>query len=440
MRDSRPRKQRSQVEPRRLDTPCTLRAYSSLDEWEARAADLRRQILASAGLLPLPRRNPLRARIFGRIEASGHTVEKVHFESRPGFLVTGNLYRPTSGDGPWPGVLSPHGHWEYGRLEATDLGDVPRRCIDLARQGYVTFAYDMIGYNDSLQLPHGRVSGGGRAGVPPPEAELADRLDQMWGISLMGLQLWNTIRAVDFLSSLPDVDSARIACTGASGGATQTFLATAVDERITVSAPVCMISAHYQGGCLCENSPALRLDTNNLEIGALAAPRPLLLVSTSGDWTKNGPEVEYPWIRDIYRLYGAEERVGSWHQDETHNYNLKSRRAVYQWFSRWLGQSRNWERFRERGFGHDPRPGAPDLLVFYGRTPPKGLPTRAQLRRAMVRESTDQLAARWPKTKAALSRFRRHYGPLFHRALSARIPAPEELVSCHRSLEPIGKR
>ena len=120
------------------------------------------------------------------------------------------------------------------------------------------FSYDMVGRVDSgEQIDH--AYGGER--------------EALWGLSLMALQLWNGIRAVDFLEALPDVDANRIGCTGASGGGTQTFMLTAVDDRIKVSAPVNMISAHMQGGCLCENAPNLRLDISNIEIGALMAPK-----------------------------------------------------------------------------------------------------------------------------------------------------------------------
>ena len=206
--------------------------YVRAEDWLQRAAELREQVLGAAGLLPMPEKCPLNARIFGRIERPGYTVEKVYFESLPGFYVTGNLYRPV-GKGPFPAVLNPHGHWKHGRLENEDpeeLGSIPGRCINFAVQGYAAFSYDMVGYNDSLQVSH----------------KFGGRLERMWGLSLGGLQLWNSIRSVDFVESLADVDSARIACTGASGGGTQTFLLTAVDDRIKVSAPVNMIfTAHY---------------------------------------------------------------------------------------------------------------------------------------------------------------------------------------------------
>ncbi|MFB3882210.1 MAG: CocE/NonD family hydrolase [Armatimonadota bacterium] len=398
--------------PRTTETPCALARYRTLDEWKARAHQLRQQVLASAGLLPFPARTPLRAKVFGAIERAGYTVEKAYFESRPGFLVCGNLWRPTEGRGPFPAILSPHGHWRYGRLENGALCSIPDRSADLARQGYIVFSYDMVGYNDSKQLPHLRVGG---------------RREEMWGISLPGLQLWNSIRALDFLLSLPDVDPDRIGCTGASGGGTQTFLLTAVDDRVKVSAPVNMISATYQGGCVCENGPNLRLDTNNCEIGAMMAPRPLVMVSCTGDWTKNTPTVEYPWIRGIYRLYGAADKIAEHQVDEDHNYNLESRHVVYRWFARWLQTPDAYERFRRRGFGWDRGTDAGDLMVFFSRELPP-LSTE-RLVGQIVRSSAQQADRAWPKTKAQLARYRRVFGPAYRNALAAELPAAGEAVA-----------
>ena len=153
------------------------------------------------------------------------------------------------------------------------------------------------------------------------------------------------MRAVDFLLSLDDVDPERIGCTGESGGGTQTFMLAAIDPRVRVVAPVNMISAHFQGGCVCENAPGLRSSTYNVEIAALAAPRPMLMVSATGDWTANTPSVEYPAVRSIYRLYDAGDRLDWVQVDAPHNYNAESRDHVYRWFARWfLGDA-------ERGCG-----------------------------------------------------------------------------------------
>jgi dienelactone hydrolase len=354
--------------------------HASLDGWKARASYLREHILATAGLLPMPEKMPLNPSIFGDLKRSDYTVSKVYFESVPGFFVTGNLYRP-SGAGPFPAILSPHGHWAHGRLENTAMASVPGRAINLARQGFVVLTYDMIGYIDSRQLTH--TFGGQR--------------EHLWGLSLAGLHLWNSIRALDFLETLPYVKKDAIGATGASGGGTQTFLLAAVDERVKVAAPVNMISLHMQGGCLCENLPGLRLDTTNVEIAATIAPRPLLMVSATGDWTAKTLEREYPAMRRIFDLFGAEERVHAMRVDAPHNYNKESREAMYAWMARWLQAAPADVRREERSFTPDP---PPDVLVFYQRTLPDGAVTAAQLTENWIGAARRQLASAGSDTLA----------------------------------------
>ncbi len=359
-------------------------AFPSRAAWDARATVLREHILASAGLLPLPERHPLKPVVFDEVRRSGYRVAKVHFESLPGFHVTGNLYRP-DGDGPFPAVLSAHGHWTYGRLENTPVMSGPGRAISLARQGIVVFTYDMIGYNDSRELPH----------------TFDGRRERLWGLTLAGLQLWNSLRSLDFLESLPYVRRGAIGMTGESGGGTQTFLAAAVDPRVAVAVPVNMISLHMQGGCLCENLPGLRLETTNVEIAALIAPRPLLMVSATGDWTKDTLEAEYPAVRSIYALMGAEDRVRAVRMTAEHNYNRDSREAMYAWMARWLQQAPDAATRPEPAFSPDP---LPDLLVFHGRPLPDWSVTPEALAAGWVDAATRQLATTPLAVRAAALR------------------------------------
>ena len=368
--------------PKHVSTPWALRRYRTLAEWEKRAAAIRRHILVCAGLWPLPVKTPLKAQIFGRIEREGYAVEKVFFESLPGFFVCGNLYRPL-GEGPFPALACPHGHWQRGRLENTELGSIAGRCINFARQGLVAFSYDMVGYNDSDQLVHREIGG---------------RREALWGIGALSLQLWNSIRAIDLLASLADVQAERIGCTGASGGGTQTFLLMAVDERIKAAAPVNMVSAYMQGGCRCENQGHLRLDINNVEIASCMAPRPLLLVSCTGDWTANTPEVEFPAVHAIYGLYGAQDQVSEVQIDAPHNYNQPSREAVYAFFNRHLlgGQGR----VAEQAFAVERDE---DLLVFSGRAKPAHALDALGVFAAVIARSEQRLGCFERPTCAALA-------------------------------------
>lgn len=295
--------------------------YSDLAGWKRRAQTIRAGILQGAGLVPPPAKNALAPLLRDRREHAGYSVENVAFESLPGFFVTGNLYRPLRLLGPHrhAAVLCPHGHFPEPNGGGRFRDDMQLRCATFARAGAVVFACDMVGWGESQQYPHK-------------------------GPKALALQLWSNIRAIDFLLSLDETDPTRIAVTGASGGGTQSLLLTAVDDRVGVSIPVVMVSAHFFGGCVCESGLPVHLseqhETNNAEISALAAPRPLLLISDGKDWTQNTPDVEYPYIRNVYKLYGATNKVANLHlPDEGHDYGSSKRKGAYDFLERHLGLS-----------------------------------------------------------------------------------------------------
>ena len=294
-----------------------LHLYKTKGEWEKRADVIRERIKVCGGLTPFPQKHSLNPKIFDRVECGEISVEKVIFESLPGFYVTGNLYRPLK-SGKYPGILNTHGHWDNGRLEQSAIANNPLRAANLAANGFVALAIDMVGYIDSIQLSH----------------RFWSFADELWGVGGFAAQLLNTIRSLDFLESLPDVDPTRIGCTGASGGGTQTFFLFAVDERVKAAVPVNMVSAHYQGGCPCENAPGLKIGTNTVEIASLFAPKPMMLTGCTGDWTKNLPEKEFPAVKNIYDLYGAGENVSYFYTDSEHNYNKETREAMYRFFKK----------------------------------------------------------------------------------------------------------
>jgi dienelactone hydrolase len=398
-----------------LDYTNQLRAVRTREEWLARAEALRKQILVSAGLWPRPTKQPIQATIFGKVDRGTHTIEKVYFESFPGHYVSGNLYRPKNQAGKVPALLLPHGHWSYGRLENTPLNSGPLRAASIAQQGYVAFTWDMVGYNDSSAISHS-FAVGHREGTAP---------EVLWSVNLLGLQLWNSIRAVDFLLTLPEVEAEKIGCTGESGGGTQTFLLAAVDERIKVAAPVNMISTIMQGSSLCENAPNLRIDTNNVELAALCAPRPMLMVSASGDWTKNTLNVEYPAVRNIYRLMDAEGHVHAVQMNAPHNYNQESREAVYGWFAYWFKGQVDTSPIKERGVSVTT---LPELMVFFGRQRPVNELNEEQLIEARIIAAKQQLAALQPTSSAALAEFRAQFGTAFKYALLAEYPKTNDLT------------
>jgi dienelactone hydrolase len=419
----------------RLGKPKTLNDYfpftppASREAWNSRRQQVREQILVATGLWPLPQKSPLHPTIHGKIARDGYTIEKVSFASLPGHYVTGNLYRPTGGDGKRPGVLFAHGHWANGRLH--DAGEKAARAsveaggdqtiaggrfllqalpAQLARMGCVVFQYDMVGVADSQAIGHG-------AGFADAEAEL--RLQ-----SAMGLQTWNSILSLDFLLGLPDVDAARIGMTGASGGGTQTFILSAIDDRVQVAFPAVMVSTAMQGGCVCENCSLLRVGTGNVEFAALFAPKPLGM-SGANDWTREIETKGLPELQALYRLLGADENVmAKCYPQFGHNYNQVSRELMYNWFNDHLklGQPKP---VKERPF--EPVP-PKELSVYDAEFPrPKDEADAAGVRRYLTEASNQQLAALLPKDAAGLAEYRRVVGTALRVMVHDELPTAAQI-------------
>jgi dienelactone hydrolase len=305
------------------------RQFNNAQEWKERAERIRRGIRSGMRLDSAPEKTPIKLLSHGKRVFDGYSVENVAFESFPGFFVTGNLYRPAGrspSPGSYSGILCPHGHFmsSPGDPGGRFREDMQRRCATLAKMGAVVLAYDMIGWGESDQMNH------------------RDRY-------VLTLQTWNSMRSIDMLMSLPEVDPKRIGVTGASGGGTQSFILAALDERVRVSIPVVMVSAHFYGGCTCESGLPIHKGehhvTNNADIAALAAPRPQLLISATWrgegsarrkDQSCNTPEVEYPYIRRVYSLLGAEQNVENIHFHEGHDYGYAKRIGAYRFFAKHL--------------------------------------------------------------------------------------------------------
>ena len=395
------------TEIRHTDRKYSLSTYSR-SEWEDRSAFLRRQILFSSGLLPLPAKEPLNALVGDVIEHADYSVASVLLETYPGYFLGGNLYRPVGRRGPHPAVISPHGHWRYGRFENSEINSVPSRAINFARQGYLVFTYDMVGWNDTMQTPH---SFGGPG-------------EELWLFGPLGLQLWNSIRVVDYLAALPDVDGSRIGVTGASGGATQAFLLAAVDERIGYSAPVNMVSFQMQGGSPCENAPLLRVDANNVEFAAAFAPKPQLLVAATGDWTVNVPTEEFPAVQAVYRLLDAESNVAFRQFNSPHNYHRDSREAVYAFFGKHILAAVDEEHFSESAVRLDQ---LSSLLYLWGRSLPDGAVGFDELVRQRIAASEADTLALAVHDAHSLDRAKAAFGERLGLCLLAEVPAGQDV-------------
>jgi dienelactone hydrolase len=304
-----------------------LARFPDRASWDAYAAHVRERIQQGAGLSPWPKRTPLNPVIRHKRDYDGYSVENVVFESIPGYFVTGNLYRPLNAKPPYAAVLSTHGHSRaVAKLEDYDgharfAPGMQARCATLARMGAVVFSIDMFAYGDSMQLV-------GQDAHRNPVA--------------LTLHLWNGMRALDFLTGLEGVDSKRIAVSGESGGGTQTFLLTALDPRVAVSVPVVMVSSYFFGGCACESGLPIHRSSdhfvNNAMIAALAAPRPMLVVSDGKDWTQHVPQTEFPFLQKIYGYYDATKNVANVHlADEGHDYGPSKRAAMYRFVAERLG-------------------------------------------------------------------------------------------------------
>ncbi len=323
--------------------------WNSQADWEQRAAIIRQGILEGLQWNRMPKvpKKP-KVIISPKVNKNGYAVQNIALESFPGFYVTGNLYTPLNLSPPYAAVLSTHGHFEGGRFTENEQ----KRNAALAQMGAVVFAYDMVGYGESNQIDH-----------KMPLALL--------------LQTWNSKRVLDYLTSQKDIDPNRIGISGASGGGTQAFVLSAIDSRIAVSVPVVQVSAYFFGGCVCESGMPIHKSadhqTNNVEIAALMAPKPQLIVSDGADWTKNTPSVEFPYLKKVYQTYQSESAIQNAHfENEKHDYGPSKRDVAY----RFLSQKLNLP----RGLNTDQDPydestidvvEQSDLMLFHGGNRPK---------------------------------------------------------------------
>jgi len=294
--------------------------YTDKESWEIRRTELIICIKEALQLEQLPKAKKPNVIINHKRKYKGYQVSNFALETLPGLYVTGSIYQPIKPKGKMPLIITPNGHFGDGRYRA----DEQLRCAALARMGAMVVSYDLFGWAESkLQVP-----------------STAHRKSIAHSI-----QTNNAISLMDYLSQLKEVDEDRIAITGGSGGGSQTMLVSAIDPRIKVSVPVVMLSSYHSGGCPCESGMPIHLcgeRTNNAEIAAIFAPKPMLAITDGGDWTQQVPDVEYPFIKRTYGFYGAENSVKNAHfADERHDYGLSKRLAMYPFMAAHLGLDLN---------------------------------------------------------------------------------------------------
>src|ERR1043166_6270509 len=283
--------------PATMSQSC-LNDIRSLDDWKNRRPELRRQLLEMLGLDPMPARTPLKPQITGRIERGAYRIEKIVFQSLPGLYVTGNFYLTKGTSKALPTILYLCGHSAHPLGAKVEYQD---RALWFASHGYPCLVLDTMEFGEVAGIHHG-----------------THNLN-MWhwlslGYTPAGVEVWNAIRALDYLETRPEVDRAHLGLTGISGGGAMTWYTAAVDERIAAAAPVCSTitygsqAAHWiaSGQCDCiyyNNSYLMDFPV----VGALIAPRPLLIISGQRDiiFPPDGYHEAFRRSKKIYDLYAA---------------------------------------------------------------------------------------------------------------------------------------
>lgn len=290
--------------------------YHNVTEWEKRKQAIKPCLLEALKLSPLPAAPASKPIITPKRKFDGYTVENIAIEILPGLYINGSLYKPAVIKGKIPVILNPDGHWEKQRYRP----DCQYRCAALARMGAMAFSYDLFAWGESL---------------------LQFKSEDHRRSLAMTIQALGSIRILDYLLSLKEADTSRVAITGGSGGGSHTVLMTAIDDRIKVSAPVVAVSSYFYGGCPCESGMPVHdcgERTDNVEMAAMAAPRPQLIVSDGKDWTDKMPEHDFLYLQKMYSYYDKTANVENVHlPTEGHDFGINKRTAVYTFMAKHLG-------------------------------------------------------------------------------------------------------
>ena len=319
-----------------LERRAQIRALDSPEAVKRRQTYIRETILASLG--GFPERTPLAARITGTFDRDGYRVEKLIFESMPGFAVTANVYVPR-GQGPFPAVLGTAGHSEDGK--AADL--YQRGWIEMARRGMIVLAFDPPGQGERSQY-WSAAARKSRIGIGTREHTMAGLQCLLTGTNIARYEIWDGIRAVDYLLTRPDVDPKRLAVAGNSGGGTQAAYLAALEPRLAAAAPSCYLTSWESMWLKLGPQDAEQnfhgFISRGLDFGDFLiafAPKPIKMMTAMRDFFPiDGARSTFREAADVFETAGARERVDMFEFDDTHGWSKPRREATYRWFERAL--------------------------------------------------------------------------------------------------------
>jgi hypothetical protein len=343
-------------------------AVKTAPDLEALQKELRQKFLALLDGLP-EASGPPPVRKTGRVDADDHTVDKLVYESLPGYFVSTLLYLPKMRNGAIPGILSPCGHAAVGKAHAT----YQTLHINLAKRGYAVLTYDPVGQGERSQFWDPEKGRSKFNLVCGEHAVLGNPL-YLLGTSLARYMIWDAMRGIDYLCSLPEVDPKRIGCVGNSGGGTLTAYISALDSRVLVAIPSCSITTlPRRMGNRIERDPDADPEQDifgfvgegidHAGLLALRVPRPTLLGTAVRDFFPiEGARESFDEVKHLYDVAGAAGRFGKAEADAGHGLSVALRQAAYAWFDRWLLERKEP---REEEIQVTPRP-TKELLVCAG--------------------------------------------------------------------------
>ena len=427
LEEGHPLKAYFQYESARIQN-APLNEIESLEEWEDRRETLRTEFLDMLGLWPMPERTDLNVEVTGVIEEDDFTVKNLHFQSLPGLYVTANLYLPADIQEPAPTILYVCGHASsiQDGISSGNKVTYHHHAVWFAQNGYVCLIIDTVHLGEILGIHHGTYS------------------EDMWwwnarGYTPAGLETWNSIRAIDYLESLPQVDSGRIGMTGRSGGGAYSWWTAAVDPRIAATVPVAgitdlhnhVVDGVVEGHCDCMYFINTR-EWDYPVVAALIAPRPLLIANTDRDhiYPLDGVVRLHEQTRRIYEFYGAEEDLGLLIAPGPHQDSQNLQLAALKWFNHYLkGDDSAVVGAAQKRF-------APEQLKVFDQLPEDSI--NAQIHESFVPKA--ELSSQPPESRADWeAQMRRWEKELARRSFRewpemSQTPAPE-LKRVHSSAE-----